>query len=255
LSWGGLIAAWLLGTTPALAATCSASSPAHTVALVELYTSEGCSSCPPADRWLSSLRASGFRADQVIPLALHVDYWNHLGWPDRFSQKQFSARQRELAGLNHLSFVYTPQVTLQGGDFRGWGSAPGFAEAVRAVNQRPARADLTLSLSPGAPGALAVALNGTANDPGAQVFIALYENRLSTRVPAGENAGRTLNHDHVVRVWRGPFQVGGDGRIALDQVVPLDAEWKPAQLGAAAFVQDPRSGDVLQAIALPACPG
>lgn len=250
----------LLGTvmlSPALAAPlpCRVGSPAHTVALVELYTSEGCSSCPPADRWLSGLSANGFGADQVVPLALHVDYWNYLGWSDPFSQARFSARQRQVAHWNRLRAIYTPQVTLQGADYRNWGGHR-FADAVRAINQRPARADLNLSLGIAAD-AVTLALNGGVNDasarPGAQVFMALYENQLSTRVPAGENAGRTLRHDHVVRAWLGPFQVGADGRIELSRALAFDRAWNPAQLGAAAFVQDVRSGDVLQAVALPAC--
>lgn len=255
-----LLAATLLAAGQAMGATCSVKSPPHTVALVELYTSEGCSSCPPADRWLSGLAANGFTADQVVPLALHVDYWNYLGWSDPFSQAQFSARQRELARLQRQRVVYTPQVTLQGEDYRGWGNATRFAEAVRAINARPARAELKLSLT-ASQTSMALALNGAVGDTsarrGAQVFIALYENQLSTQVPAGENAGRTLRHDHVVRVWFGPFQVGGDGRIDLTRQAALGKEWNLNHLGVAAFVQDAGSGDVLQAVSvgLTACPG
>lgn len=242
----------------ATGATCSVKSPAHTVALLELYTSEGCSSCPPADRWLSSLVEKGFRADQVVPLALHVDYWNYLGWSDPFSQAQFGARQREITQLNRQRVVYTPQITLQGEDYRVWGSSSSFAQAVRAINQQPAQAELNLSLAT-AQKVITITLKGMVNDasvhPGARVFIALYENRLSTQVPAGENAGRVLQHDHVVRVWLGPFQVGGDGRIDLNRAASLDQAWNPAYLGAAAFVQDARSGNVLQAVMLPACSG
>jgi hypothetical protein len=162
-----------------------------------------------------------------------------------------------MAGLNRLGFVYTPQVTLQGKDYRGWDSPSRFADAVGAINQRPPRAELGLRLT-SAPVGLSLTLNGKVIDPatrpGAQVFIALYENQLSTRVPAGENAGRTLSHDHVVRLWRGPFPVGGGGRIELSEVFPLDKDWNPARFGAAAFVQAPGSGDILQAVALPACP-
>jgi hypothetical protein len=255
LGWTLLTAA-MLAAAPAAATPCSVKSPAHAVALVELYTSEGCSSCPPADRWLSSLRDS-FGADQLVPLALHVDYWNYLGWNDPFSQAQFSVRQREIAQLNRQRVVYTPQVTLQGEDYRGWGSGR-FADAVRAINQQPARAELNLSLGV-AQDAVTLVLKGGVSDasarPAAQVFMALYENQLSTRVPAGENAGRTLRHDHVVRVWLGPFQVGSDGRIDLSRAVTFDKNWNSTQLGAAAFVQDARSGDVLQAVALPACRG
>ncbi|MGH8673906.1 MAG: DUF1223 domain-containing protein, partial [Burkholderiales bacterium] len=107
---------------PVQAAQCSAQSGARTTALVELYTSEGCDSCPPADRWLSSLGARGHTPDRVVPLALHVDYWDYIGWKDRFAKALFSARQRNLAQLMRAKVVYTPQVLLQGEDFRGWHS-------------------------------------------------------------------------------------------------------------------------------------
>lgn len=253
-----ILATLLLSAGQAMAASCSVKSPAHTVALAELYTSEGCSSCPPADRWLSGVVAGGFRSDQVVPLALHVDYWNYLGWSDPFSQAQFSARQRQIAQWNRLRTIYTPQVTLQGEDYRSWGSSR-FADAVRAINQRPARAELNLTLAV-TPDAVTLALTGEVRDAGArtgaQVFMALYEDQLSTQVPAGENAGRTLRHGHVVRIWLGPFPVGGDGgdgRIDLNRALAFDTAWRPAQLGAVAFVQDLRSGDVLQTVALPAC--
>lgn len=253
----GVLMAALGAGAPAAASTCGASSPAHTVALVELYTSEGCSSCPPADRWLSSLRGAGFRRDQVVPLALHVDYWNHLGWTDPFSDARFSARQRRAAGWNRLGFVYTPQLMLQGRDFAAWSNGARFAEALAGINQRPAGADLALRLASD-PGRLTLTLHATVVNPtahpDAQLFVALYQNQLSTRVSAGENAGRTLHHDHVVRAWHGPIKTGSDGRVALNQAFQLDAGWQPAQLGVAAFVQDPHSSEVLQALALPACP-
>ena len=249
--------AWTMGATllsagPAIAASCSAQSPSHTVALLELYTSEGCSSCPPADRWLGSLRASGFGPDAVVPLALHVDYWNYLGWADPFSQAAFSERQKQVARWNQLRTIYTPQVTLQGKDFRYWGGGA-FNDAVYTINQQPARANLALDLRL-EPGQAVLRLNGQVRDrsvlPGAQVYLALYENGLTTQVPAGENAGRTLHHDHVVRALLGPFPPGSDGRIELQQTIALDPGWNPAQLGSAAFIQDARSGNVLQALEL-----
>src|SRR5258705_10835174 len=92
------------GAAPA----CSAHSPAHTTALVELYTSEGCDSCPPADTWLASLFAQGLRPQQVVPLALHVDYWDYIGWKDPFARGEFSPRQRRLARLEAPRIVSTP---------------------------------------------------------------------------------------------------------------------------------------------------
>ena len=100
-------------------AACTATSPAHTLALTELYTSEGCDSCPPADKWMSGLAARGLGPDKVVPLALHVDYWDYIGWKDVFAQPQFTERQRMLSRLSGSTFVYTPQVVVAGRDFRG----------------------------------------------------------------------------------------------------------------------------------------
>ena len=104
----------LFGAAHAADPACSAYSGPHTTALVELYTSEGCDSCPAADLWLSSLFAQGFRPDQVVPLALHVDYWDYMGWKDPFAKGEFSIRQRKLAQMKRPVTVYTPQVLVQG---------------------------------------------------------------------------------------------------------------------------------------------
>src|SRR5258708_31183851 len=96
---------------------CSATSGPRTTALVELYTSEGCDSCPAAHHWLSSLFGQGFRPDQVVPLALHVDYRDYIGWKDPFAQGAFSRRQRKLAPVKRPGIVYTPQGLLQGRGF------------------------------------------------------------------------------------------------------------------------------------------
>src|SRR5678815_1066718 len=90
---------------------CAAKSAEKTVALVELYTSEGCDSCPPADRWLSSLGPKGFAPDRVVPIALHVDYWDYIGWKDPYARQAHSARQRKMARLARAAMVYTPQVS------------------------------------------------------------------------------------------------------------------------------------------------
>ena len=104
----------LAATMPtAQAATCQATSPKNTVALVELYTSQGCSSCPPADRWLSQL-PSRIDANRAIPLALHVGYWDYIGWKDPFAKREFNDRQSQLAALNGNRTRYTPGVFVQG---------------------------------------------------------------------------------------------------------------------------------------------
>ena len=119
------------------AAQCTAQSGPGTAALVELYTSEGCSSCPPADRWLSTL--SSAPSSSVVPLALHVDYWDYIGWKDPYAKREFSLRQRKLTLLQRLALVYTPQVMLQGQDFRGWEPRRSNKRSHRSTRGRPAR--------------------------------------------------------------------------------------------------------------------
>ncbi len=113
-----ITAIMLLNTTASLAATCNAKSGTQRIALLELYTSEGCDSCPPADRWASTLPTRGFGTDRVLTLAYHVDYWNYIGWTDPFSQSRFTERQRFVNARNRNRTVYTPQLMLDGKDYR-----------------------------------------------------------------------------------------------------------------------------------------
>ncbi len=105
-------------------------SPENRVVLLELYTSEGCSSCPPADQFLSSLESAGVSTEQLIPVAFHVTYWDYICWKDRFANPRFDKRQRELARKNELSTVYTPQFVLSGGDYRAYAT---FSEEVNRL--------------------------------------------------------------------------------------------------------------------------
>ncbi len=239
-----------------LAATqeCSASSGKHTVALLELYTSEGCSSCPPADRLLSSLPARELGADQVVPLALHVDYWDYLGWRDPFAQNKFTKRQRRMGAVNGLPTIYTPQFLLNGKDFRPW-RAQSVNKKVADINRSKARAQLQISLKQNA-AQLHIMANADVPDAtdrhSADAYIVLYENKLSRNVKAGENAGRTLNHNFVARELVGPIRLKSGG-VKFDETLTLAKDWKTKDLGVVAFVQDRRNGDVLQALALPVC--
>src|ERR1700681_832559 len=125
------------------AAECRATSGAQTAALVELYTSEGCSSCPPADRWLSGF-AGPRRDPRVVPIAFHVQYWDYIGWKDSFGDARYTERQKEEAKAAGARFVYTPQVIVGGRDFPEWRDEKTFAGAVEAIQRKPARAMLTL---------------------------------------------------------------------------------------------------------------
>jgi hypothetical protein len=253
-----LIAALLvLSTGSAQALQCTARSAATTTALVELYTSEGCDSCPPADRWLSSLGSRGYAPDRVVPIALHVDYWDYIGWKDPYARQAFAARQRKMAALARAAVVYTPQVLLQGRDFGGWHSAA-FEQQVAKINARLAQARIALTLDTRERDAFEVEasaelLEGT---PPADLalYLGAYENKLVSEVKAGENRGRTLPHDYVVLQWTGPFDFKG-AKLAERQRLALLPRAVAANSGVVAFVQNKATGEVLQALMLPACKG
>lgn len=218
--------------------------------VVELFTSQGCSSCPPADAFLGELAQ---RRD-VIALAFHVDYWDYIGWKDPYAKREFSLRQRKLSQLQRMALVYTPQVLLQGRDFRRWGGKA-FDEALAKINARPARAKLKLAVTGADPGALHVEalaelLQGSAE--AADLYLAAYRSGLQSQVKAGENRGRLLTHDYVVLEWQGPFALAGK-TLSERRKVPLLPGATPANSGVAAFVQDRRSGEVLQALLRSAC--
>ena len=244
------------GAARAAEPACSAYTGPHTTALVELYTSEGCDTCPPADHWLSSLLSQGFRPDQVVPLALHVDYWDYIGWKDPFGRAEFSVRQRKLAAMRRPVIVYTPQVLLQGRDFRRW-SGGEFAEQVTRINSRLARARIALAIRAVAPEAIDAELSAMLIDPAerknAAVYLAAYENKLASEVAAGENRGKRLEHDFVVREWVGPIGFGESLKLEERRALPLLRGANAKNLGVAAFVQNRATSDVLQALMLPVC--
>jgi len=246
----GLLISVLLAL-PVQAAQCVAESGPGTAALVELYTSEGCSSCPPADRWLASL-GQRYSPARVVPLALHVDYWDYIGWKDPYARREFSLRQRKLSQLQRMALVYTPQVVLQGRDFRGWGTSA-FDEALARINAQPARARLKLQISGADAKGLEVEASAELLQPAADavLYLAAYRSRLESKVTAGENRGRLLSHDYVVLEWLGPFAL--TGRRVERRTLPLLPGAPAASSGAAAFVQNGRTGEVLQALLRSAC--
>ena len=252
-----LLALAFAGTLlPAVAATtCRATSGAALVPLVELYTSEGCDSCPPADRWLSA-QFAGARND-VSVLALHVDYWDRLGWKDRFAQAAFTARQYDAMRATGATFVYTPQVLVQGRDAeagRGNRAPALLAEARR----RAPGATIALATTVADDGTQSVALSAQVGDAQrrrqAVAWLAYTESGLVSDVKAGENRGARLVHDHVVRSLAGPYPVGADGDLRVTVAVP-----RPAERGRAgavvAVVQDAKSWEVLQTLTQPRCGG
>lgn len=240
----------LLAVLPQAATACTAESGGQRAALVELFTSEGCSSCPPADRWLSELgRTSGAA---VVPLAFHVDYWDSIGWPDPFASAAYSERQRQAAARQSSRTVFTPQVLVNGRTLHDWHRTGGSGQALAARSADPS-ARIRLEARKVADG-LRVSVSGAAPGRDLAVFVALYENGLSTSVPAGENAGRRLGHDYVVRAFSGPLAVGADGRFEHAPTLAVPRNARPANLGVAAFVQRLSDGEVLQALRVACAP-
>jgi hypothetical protein len=235
----------LLSLAPAYAAQCSAQSGAQVVPLLELYTSEGCSSCPPADKWLSTLSKD---ASKVVPLAFHVDYWDYIGWKDRFAKAQYTNRQHQTAAFNHASFAYTPQVVVNGKDFKGW-------QFGRLNLKQAPLAPVDVSLEAVTDKAGDITLKSTANgkdSKNSHVYIALYENNLVSQVNAGENNGRELKHDYVVRELLGAYSM--DSQNQFSKSFNLNPEWKSKKdAGAVIFVQDSKSGEILQSLQLAFC--
>ena len=237
------------------AETCRAVSPPYTVALIELYTSQGCSSCPPADDWLSRLQSREAPL-HAIPMALHVGYWDYIGWKDPFARREFNERQRRLAGHNGSGTVYTPEVFVGGSELSDWSHRDHFAAALQAVNGRTAQANIDLqahwiagaSASDPRSQRLAVQVrwsaDGSVRDP--QLLLAVKRSGYLTDVRAGENSGSRLRNDHVVRAWDGPFS---SQRQPLTTEIPVPADTRDATL--VAIAQDGSSGAVLQALELP----
>lgn len=254
-----LLAAAAMIANPAMAAAsaCHAQSPAHRVALLELYTSEGCSSCPPADQYVAGLRAAGVTSDQAVLLSEHVDYWNDIGWKDPYSRAAFTDRQRWLSGLAHSRTVYTPEIFMSGKELRSW-TGGGVPAAVQRINAQPAAADIGIAL--GQMGAGGVPVEVTASSArGGKLYVALVQSGVGSAVTAGENRGRLLRHDFVVREWLEPVALAADARsgkngagVARTFVLPAGA--LSGSLGVSAFVQS-EQGEVLQALALPLCGG
>jgi hypothetical protein len=219
-------------------------------AVVELFTSQGCSSCPPADRLLSELADDPGFAGRVFPLAFHVDYWDHIGWRDPFSSSEWSNRQRRYARAL-ASGVYTPQLVVNGrwetvGSRRGEVTA-----AVREALARAPAAEVTLRLDAG-PDAVdaeaAVRRGQAAAGRPAELWLALYQDDLETPVTRGENADRRLANDRVVRRFeRAARLAAGETAAAGRAALALDAGWAQRSLGVVAFLQDPESLEILGA--------
>lgn len=198
MRWLGVFTiCFMLNFAQALATPLTMRSGVQQVHLLELYTSEGCSSCPPADRWISGLKEDPRLWKAVVPVAFHVDYWDYLGWRDRFATTEYSSRQRNYAAKGLVRSVYTPAFILDGNEWRGW-----FLRPKLRLENSDAVGELTLNVHAGQQRVEADFNTGQNNFPNSmEIHLAVLGFDISTPVRAGENKGRTLTHDFVVLAY------------------------------------------------------
>jgi hypothetical protein len=208
--------------------------------VIELFTSEGCSSCRPADELLSHLRQEKF-ADglEVIPLALHVDYWNFQGWTDRFSSADYSQRQQKYAQKFGLKDLYTPQMVVDGSAQVTGNDTPSVRKSISQAALRPQSAEIQISV---AADKLLVSVKAAETVVGT-VMLAFTEDNLITKVSAGENTGHELHHTAVVRKIQSLGQLR-QGSFETSVPLRLRKDWKREDMRLVVFVEEPSSGRI-----------
>lgn len=249
--WAATLATVLSLTQAAPAwAACQADSGTTRAALVELYTSEGCSSCPPADRQLGELAQTSRR---IVPLALHVDYWDAIGWKDPFAQPSFARRQDWEVHANGSRTSFTPHFFVNGHEVLDWRADLG--DNLKP-GSTPPTARIAVTAEPRGATGLHLKVDGTVVDTGRshgslQLFVVVTEGKLSSQVDAGENRGAKLYHDAVARRWIGPIALQGNS-ATLDRVVEVP-QLAGGHVGVVAFIQDAATAEVLQAVGTGFC--
>ena len=232
----GVVLAAVRYFAPAVTAETKVDATAHAPIIVELFTSEGCSSCPPADRLLADLQKQSRPDAEIIVLSEHVDYWDFQGWKDPFSARQFSDRQAKYAKNQMSDEVYTPQMFVDG--HKGFtGSDSGQAvEEIRNAS-RAKKTSVSIEQLDSAAGSTRFRITTGAGKE-ADLMLAITEDGLESKVVRGENSGRFLAHTGVVRSLS---KVGGSAekQNVVETVVHLDPTWKRERLRAVVFVEAP----------------
>ncbi len=183
-------------------------------AIIELFTSEGCSSCPPADELVAKIQKED-KDKPVYILAFHVDYWNRGGWKDVFSSSDYSKRQSDYAGYLHLQSVYTPQIVVNG-KTEFVGSEEGtLRNAIKSNLQKPSTAQLSLNISAVEKGLAGIKYNTDGTDKNTVLQIAVLQKNAQTKVERGENAGHTLSHVQIVRKLQRVVLNGNTGSVNI----------------------------------------
>jgi len=248
---------WILGFAICISLASAADRPTAPV-IVELFTSEGCSSCPAADRLLARLeQTQPVPGAQVIAIEEHVDYWNQLGWTDPFSSPQYRARQNDYAMAFHASNIYTPQMVVNGSvEFVGSDMNRAYHEIGTAAQAETTR--IELATAPNAKDSdlldlsMRLASPKTAKLRDSSIYLAITENNLATLVARGENAGHTVRHSAVVRSFGviGKVDAKGPNIGQVVSTLRLPHEWKRQNLRAVVFVQERESLHITGASAI-----
>jgi len=219
---------------------CAIAGEPTTPVVVELFTSEGCSSCPPADQFLAELVAANAPGrPEVIALGEHVDYWNHDGWTDRFSSRQFTDRQNAYAQKFKLDSPFTPQMVIDGTQQVTANDRPAVVRMILAATQRVPSAKVKLRMNSG--WYLEVEVQ---SDRRADIFLGITEDGLKTEVKKGENHGQTLTHVAVVRRLEKIGSLANDGFSKKIKLQP-EKSWNLKSTKAVVFVQEKNSGAII----------
>lgn len=222
------------------------------IAILELFTSEGCGLCPAADRFVHDLPNQGITDQQLIVLGFHIDYLNDKkGWIDRFASPVFSDRQRQQARLNLAQTVYTPEFFVSGEVIHLWKKH--VKKVIHAVNKFEAEAGIKLIASQQGDALIIdshIGVKGLENRLYSQLYLAITENDISSKVNGGDNAGATFNHQNLVRKWLGPFPLDESGETDVSTLVQIDINWDLEKSHVVALVQNLEDGFVLQALEL-----
>ncbi len=246
---------WLLFLLPTVlsAQTWQAQSGERQLAVLELFTAEGCGLCPAADRWVHLLPQQGITDEHVIVLGFHIDYLNDKkAWVDRFASEVFSDRQRQLAQINLYKTIYTPEFVVSGEVIHNYQKH--VKKVIRAVNGFAPEAHIAMAVNEQNDELLInsqVAVKGKDNQQFSQVYIALIEDDIKNKVSGGDNAGKTFNHQNLVRTWLGPFSLDQDGKAEISTTVSMIDEWNRNKMSVVALVQNLDDGFVLQGLSIP----
>jgi len=246
---------WLLLLIPTavFSQTWQAQSGEQQIAVLELFTAEGCGLCPAADRWVHQLPEKGITGEHLIVLGFHIDYLNDKkAWIDRFASKTFSDRQRQLAQINLFKTIYTPEFVVSGEVVHSYDKH--VIKVINAINNFEPQATITMEIAQQDDELTIsgqIAVEGKDNQQFSKLYIAVIEDDIKNKVGGGDNAGKTFNHQNLVRTWLGPFDLDEHGKADISTNVKMIKGWQRNKMSVVALVQNLDDGFVLQGLSIP----